>query len=98
MGSDLRTPPGSSPRRPRPPLYVRWILRLLLNRDDRRMVMSDLSELYEHRRARDGDRAAAAWLRRQLASYPYRVLADRLRREWDAPSTLKYLVHSVFGR
>ncbi len=86
MGSDMRTPSDSPPR---PPLYVRWILRLLLNRDDRHMVTSDLSELYEHRRARDGDRAAAAWLRRQLASYPYRLLADRLRRA--APSPARYV-------
>jgi putative ABC transport system permease protein len=51
-----------------------------LKRDDRRVVMSELQELYERRRTRAGDRAANRWLRRQLAQYPHRLLLERLRR------------------
>ena len=42
--------------------------------------MNDLRELYEHRRARDGDRAARTWLRRQLTKYPYRLIFHRFLR------------------
>ncbi len=65
---------------PRLPLIARWTIRLLLSRDCSRSVTSDLAELYETRRRRQGDHAARAWLRRQVAAYPRRLLADRLRR------------------
>ncbi|HLE84620.1 MAG TPA: hypothetical protein VJG13_09810, partial [Thermoanaerobaculia bacterium] len=69
---------GSGPPSPgaglRPPLLVRWLLRLRLGPDDRRAVESELAELFERRRARDGERAAEAWLRRQWAQYPARLL------------------------
>jgi predicted permease len=42
------------------------------------VVVNELAELYEHRCARDGSRAAAAWYRRQVRQYPVRLLADRL--------------------
>lgn len=64
---------------PRPPLYLRWTLRLLLDRQDRRIVLSDLDELYARRRARQGEAAADAWYRRQARQYPWRLLAERLR-------------------
>jgi putative ABC transport system permease protein len=46
---------------------------------DRRAIESDLAELYEWRRRRDGDRAAARWLRRQLLLYPLHLFMDRCR-------------------
>ncbi|MCZ6918349.1 MAG: ABC transporter permease [Gemmatimonadetes bacterium] len=64
---------------PRPPLFVRWLLRLVLSRDDRRTVTNDLHELFERRRARDGDRAAAAWGRRQWRRHAYYLTAERVR-------------------
>ena len=62
------------------PLYIRLFLFLLLRGDHRRSVVSDLSELYEVRRERDGEIAARAWLRRQVATYPYRLLANAMRK------------------
>ncbi len=53
---------------------------LMLSRNDHRTVTSDLRELYEQRQARDGERAAAAWWRRQWRQYPFRLLAERVRR------------------
>ena len=71
----------------RPPFFSRWLLSLLLSRNDRRTVMSDLGELYERRAARDGTRAANVWYRRQLVQYPHRVVAERLRqRVFAAPN------------
>jgi predicted permease len=64
---------------PRPPLAARWLGRALLGRDDFRAVESDLAELYERRRARDGERAAGAWLRRQWRQYPIRLIGLRRR-------------------
>ena len=58
---------------PRPPLLARVALRLLLSADERACVMSDLAELYERRRARDGERAATEWLRRQWEQYTSRL-------------------------
>ena len=68
--------------RTEPPLsrLSRCLLGLLLNAEDRRAVLSDLAELYEHRCIRDGERAARGWLRRQMASFSLRLLADRLLR------------------
>jgi len=72
-----RRPPLGHP--PPPPLLTRAALRLLLRRDDRRAVANDLHELYARHLARDGEEAARAWLGRQWAHYPRRLLADRLR-------------------
>ncbi len=54
-------------------------MRLMLSRNDRRTVTSDLREMYEQRQARDGEREAAAWWRRQWRQYPFRLLAERFR-------------------
>jgi predicted permease len=61
-------------------LASRLLLRLLLNEQDYRTVVSDLSELHERRRIRDGDAAAGAWLRRQVRGYPIRILAETVQR------------------
>jgi putative ABC transport system permease protein len=58
---------------------VRWLLTWLLPPDERRVVLGELEELYRLRRARDGEPTARAWLGRQLAQYPYRLLLERLR-------------------
>jgi putative ABC transport system permease protein len=58
---------------------MRWLLRFLLDDDDRRAVESDLAELFELRRRQDGDRAAARWLRRQHLLYPLHLFMDRAR-------------------
>ena len=65
-------------KQPRPPQLVRCALWLFLAEQDRRVVWSELGELYERRRAREGSGAAAVWYRRQTIQYPLRLLADRL--------------------
>ena len=55
-----------------------WLLRLLLSREDRRVVSSDLEELYQARLARDGVAAADRWRHRELERYTWRLLAERL--------------------
>jgi putative ABC transport system permease protein len=56
---------------------MRWLLRLLVDENDRRAIETDLAELCEHHRRQYGDRAAARWLRRQRLVYPLHLLADR---------------------
>lgn len=75
MSKKPRPPADPSPR---PPWLVRWVLAGLLRGEDRNAVLTELGELYERRRARDGARAAAAWYRRQTMQYPFRLVADRL--------------------
>lgn len=55
-----------------------WLLRALVNEEDRRAIEADLAELYEFRRRIDGEPAARRWLRRQRLIYPWHLLADRL--------------------
>ena len=50
------------------PWFVQLSARVLLPQSDRVVAESELGELYERRRERDGERAARAWLRRQAAS------------------------------
>ena len=50
---------------------MRWLLRLLVGEADRRAIESDLSELHDFRRRRDGADAADRWLRRQRRLYPW---------------------------
>ena len=50
---------------PKPLFLARVALRLLLTRDERASVLSDLAELYERRCLREGTPAADAWLARQ---------------------------------
>ncbi len=66
--------------KPRPPIFARWMLRLLLNRNDRRTILNDLGELYVRRATRDGQRSANAWYRRQLAQYPHRLFVEHFHR------------------
>ncbi len=58
---------------------MRWLLRLLVSEADRRIIDSELAELYDFRRRADGDAAAARWLRRQQLVFPLHVLAERVR-------------------
>jgi putative ABC transport system permease protein len=57
---------------------MRWLLRLLVSDADRRAIEADLLELYALRRQRDGERAAARWLRRQRRIYPLHLVRDRV--------------------
>ncbi len=59
---------------------MRWLLRFLVSDADRRAIESELAELYELRRRRDGDRAAARWLRGQRLAFPAHLVGERLRR------------------
>ncbi|MEO5820451.1 MAG: ABC transporter permease [Vicinamibacteraceae bacterium] len=54
-----------------------WLFRLLVDDADRRAIDSDLAELHDYRRRRDGADAADRWLRRQRRIYPWHLLADR---------------------
>ncbi len=72
---------GETP--PRPRFLVRWALKLLLTGEERGAILNELGELYEHRRARDGDGPADAWYRRQTTQYPFRLLADRVGGKWS---------------
>jgi putative ABC transport system permease protein len=58
---------------------MRWLLQRLLSDGDRRAIESDLAELYEFHRQHRGERAAARWLQRQRALYPWHLIWDRLR-------------------
>jgi putative ABC transport system permease protein len=57
---------------------MRWLLRRLVSERDRRAIESDLAELYEWRRRRDGDHAAARWLRHQVLIYPLHLFRERV--------------------
>ena len=58
---------------------MRWLLRRWLSDEDRRAIESELAELYEIRRANDGERAARRWLRRQRAMAVLHLARDRFR-------------------
>ncbi len=74
-----RTP--RSPREPtRLPVIVRILLHVFVIRVDRPAVYSELAELYETRRERDGKKGSRVWLARQINQYPPRIIAARLRR------------------
>ncbi len=68
------------PEEPRPSRLARSALRLLLPRDDRDAVLSELRELWQLRVDRDGEASARRWYARQLRGYPLRLLRDRLRK------------------
>ncbi len=68
------------PKEPRPSRLARSALRLLLPRDDRDAVLSELRELWQLRVDRDGEASARRWYARQLRGYPLRLLRDRLRK------------------
>jgi putative ABC transport system permease protein len=58
---------------------MRRLLRLFVSDADLRIIDSELTELYEHRRREDGDASARQWLRRQRSAYIRRLAADRVR-------------------
>lgn len=57
---------------------MRWLLRLLVSDADRRIIDSELTELYEVRRREAGDIEAAKWLRRQRAAFVRKIIMERL--------------------
>lgn len=59
---------------PRLPVLTRWAMRWLMSASDRAVALGDLDELYQRRRALEGDAAATAWLRRQSTQYSWRLL------------------------
>ncbi len=65
-------------KKPRPNILARFAFRLFLSPEESRAISSELGELYERRRARDGARAAVSWYRRQTIQYPFRLLVERL--------------------
>lgn len=76
-----------APRRPRPPLVARLVLAALLGPDDRATVDEDLGELFDRRVARDGEREAARWLRRQWRQHASRLVIERARQwAWRRPA------------
>ena len=58
---------------------MRGLLDRLVSDADRRVIESDLAELYEWHRRQDGERPARRWLRRQRRLYALHLLRDRLR-------------------
>ena len=68
-----------------------WLLRLLVSEADRRAIDSDLSELHDYRRRRDGVAAADRWLRRQRRLYPWIVLLDHGRAALPGWTTMQHL-------
>jgi putative ABC transport system permease protein len=70
---------------------MRWLLALLVDDADRRAIDTDLAELYEYRRRRDGGLAADRWLRRQRRIYPWLLLADRARSAISRGTTMPHL-------
>ena len=72
-----------------------WLLRLLVGEADRRAIESDLSELHDFRRRRDGADAADRWLRRQRRLYPWVVLLDHGRAALPGWTTMQHLWRDV---
>ena len=72
-----------------------WLLRLLVGEADRRAIDSDLSELHDFRRRRDGADAADRWLRRQRRLYPWVVLLDHGRAALPGWTTMQHLWRDV---
>jgi putative ABC transport system permease protein len=70
---------------------MRWLLRLLVSEADRRAIDSDLAELHEFRRRRDGADPADRWLRRQRRLYPWLVLLDQTRAALPGWTTMQHL-------
>ena len=70
---------------------MRWLLRLLVGEADRRAIDSDLAELHDFRRRRDGAHAADRWLRRQRRLYPWLVLLDHGRAALPGWTTMQHL-------
>jgi putative ABC transport system permease protein len=70
---------------------MQWLLRALVDDADRRAIDTDLAELYEYRRHRDGIVAADRWLRRQRRIYPWLLLADRARTAVSRGTTMPHL-------
>ena len=74
---------------------MQWLMRLLVDEADRRAIESDLSELYEFRRRRDGADAADCWLRRQRRVYPWLVLVDDVRAALPGRTTMQHLWRDI---
>ena len=72
-----------------------WLLRLLVGEADRRAIESDLSELHDFRRRRDGADAADRWLRSQRRLYPWVVLLDHGRAALPGWTTMQHLWRDV---
>ena len=71
---------------------MRWLLRWLVSDADRRVIESELAELYEWRVRQNGARAAGRWRRRQQFAYAVRLGAERVRRaSEDALAAVKHL-------
>jgi len=74
---------------------MQWLLRLLVTEADRRAIDSDLSELHDFRRRRDGAESADRWLRRQRRLYPWVVLLDHGRAALPGWTTMLHLWRDV---
>jgi putative ABC transport system permease protein len=74
---------------------MRWLLRWLVSDDDWLAIQSDLAELHELRRRRDGPRAARWWLWRQRLLLPGYLAVDRIRAVIPGRTTMQHLVHDL---
>ncbi len=75
---------------------MRWLTRWLVSDADRRVIESELAELYELHRRQDGDRAAARWLRRQRVGFAFHLAGARMSHTWDeARSSVTHLGQDV---
>jgi predicted permease len=73
-------------------LLPRWFVR----DGDRRAMDSELAELADLIRRREGDRAAAQWLRRQRLLYAVHFFSDRVRAVFTSPvATMQYFWKDV---
>lgn len=70
---------------------MRRLFHLFVTDADRDAIESDLAELHEFRRRRDGAMAADRWLRRQHRLYPWLLLGDRLRSVLPGAHTMQNL-------
>ena len=89
-------------RVPSVPIWVRWVLRLMMSPDDVRAALSELEELYRARvseaRVPEGDaREADRWYCRQVRQYPFQLLAQRARRRQRGGVGLRFR-YAVEGR
>jgi predicted permease len=71
---------------------MRWLMRWLVSDADRRVIESELAELYEWRLRQNGARAARRWLRRQQLAYALHLTGDRMGRTLeDVFASVKHL-------
>jgi predicted permease len=73
---------------------VRWLLRWLVDDEDRRAIEADLAELYALRRREVGDAAAAKWMRAQRRQAIWHVVREGLG-SFNPRNNMRYVARDI---